>query len=259
MRLYIIGIRFLVKLHPTRYNCNKERLVKIPPLPRWDVSPQEAIGIQRGLAARVIERDTVGAVRCVAGVDVGFEGKDNQTSRAAVVVLKFPELVPVDYSIARLPVTFPYVPGLLAFREIPVILRALEKLDTAPDALIVDGHGRAHPRRLGIASHLGVLLDCVTIGCAKSILCGKANEPQNQIGAWSPLIDHGEQIGAALRTRLGTTPVYVSVGHRISLERAIDLVCKCCKGYRLPETTRYAHRVAGGETINLDSVQASLF
>lgn len=233
--------------------------MKIQPMPRWDVTPQAAMQLQRDLASRVIEQDGLSDIRWVAGIDVGFEGESNPIARAAVVVLKFPELVPVDYAIARLPVAFPYIPGLLAFREIPAVLQALEKLRAEPDVMIVDGHGRAHPRRLGIASHLGVLLDRVTIGCAKSILCGKAGEPKNQVGAQSPLIDQGEKIGAAVRTRLNTTPVYVSIGHRISLERAIEVVLKCGKGYRLPETTRYAHRVAGGEEIVIDSVQASLF
>jgi deoxyribonuclease V len=232
--------------------------MQIPTTLRWDVTPAEAIEIQRELAARVSEQDTLGNVRSVAGVDVGFEGANNQTARAAVVVLQFPELIPLDYAIARLPVTFPYVPGLLAFREIPVVLRALENLKTDPDVLVVDGQGRAHPRRLGIASHLGVLLDRAIIGCAKSILCGRAKEPPNRVGAWSLLMERGEQIGAAVRTRVGVTPVYVSVGHRVSLPRAIEIVLRCCKGYRLPETTRYAHRVAGGETLNLNSVQASL-
>ena len=232
--------------------------MQIPSSSRWDVTPAEAIEIQRELAARVSEQDTLGDVRLVAGVDVGFEGANNQTARAAVVVLQFPELVPVDYATARLPVTFPYVPGLLAFREIPVVLRALEKLKSDPDVIIVDGHGRAHPRRLGIASHLGILLDAVTIGCAKSVLCGAAAEPSDRVGAWAPLLDRAEQIGAAVRTRVGTMPVYVSIGHRVSLTRALDLVLRCCKGYRLPETTRYAHRVAGGETLKPGPVQASL-
>lgn len=232
--------------------------MRIPPSSCWDVPPAEAIQIQRELAARVSEEDTLGDVRSVAGVDVGFEGANNETARAAIVVLRFPELIPIDYAIARLPVTFPYVPGLLAFREIPAILRALANLQTDPDLLIVDGQGRAHPRRLGIASHLGILLGCVTIGCAKSLLCGVAQEPPNRVGAWSPILDRDEPIGAAVRTRVNTTPVYVSVGHRISLARAIDMVLRCCKGYRLPETTRYAHRVASGETLNLGSVQASL-
>jgi deoxyribonuclease V len=225
---------------------------------RWDLTPQEAMRLQTELAARVIEQDQLGEVRRVAGVDVGL-GENNTIARAAVVVLKFPELIPLDYAVARLPVTFPYIPGLLAFREIPVVLQALEKLRTEPDVIIVDGHGRAHPRRLGIASHLGVLLDRVTIGCAKSLLCGEAREPDNRIGAWSPLRDRGEIIGAAVRMRLNTAPVYVSIGHRISLARAIEIVCKCGKGYRLPETTRYAHRVAGGEDLKLDSMQASMF
>ena len=232
--------------------------MQIPSAARWDVTPAEAMQIQRELAVRVSEQDAPGDVRSVAGVDVGFEGANNQTARAAVVVLQLPELVPVDYATARLPVMFPYVPGLLAFREIPVVLRALEKLKSDPDVIIVDGHGRAHPRRLGIASHLGILLDAVTIGCAKSVLCGSAAEPPDRVGAWVPLLDRAEQIGAAVRTRVGTTPVYVSIGHRVSLTRALDLVLRCCKGYRLPETTRYAHRVAGGETLKLGSVQASL-
>jgi deoxyribonuclease V len=233
--------------------------MKIPTPHRWDVTPKEAMQIQRGLAGRVIERDELGEVSRVAGVDVGFEGEGSNTARAAVVVLNFPGLEPVDYAIARLPVTFPYVPGLLAFREVPVVLRALEQLQIAPDVFIVDGHGRAHPRRMGIACHLGVLLDLPAIGCAKSILCGQAEEPANRVGAWSPLVDRDEQIGAALRTRVDTTPVYVSIGHRVNLERAIELVLNCCKRYRLPETTRCAHRVAGGERIELNSAQPSLF
>jgi len=223
--------------------------VQIPSSSRWDVTPVEAMQIQRELAARVSAQDALGEVRLVAGVDVGLEGAQNQIARAAVVVLTFPELAPVDYAIARLPVTFPYIPGLLAFRELPAVLNALEKLKINPDVLIVDGQGRAHPRRLGIASHLGVWLDCATIGCAKSLLCGRAKEPANRAGAWAPLIERAETIGAAVRTRAGVTPVYVSVGHRVSLKRAIEIVLRCCKGYRLPETTRCAHRVAGGRTI----------
>ncbi|MCX7838726.1 MAG: deoxyribonuclease V [Anaerolineae bacterium] len=232
--------------------------MRIPVTANWDVSPAEAMQIQRDLATRVSETDALTTIRWVAGVDVGFEGPANETARAAVVVLQFPELIPVESAIARLPVTFPYVPGLLAFREIPVVLNAFEQIRHEPDVIIVDGHGRAHPRRLGIASHLGVLLDRVTIGCAKSILCGHAAEPPNRFGAWTPLLDGDEPIGAAVRTRVNTTPVYVSVGHRISLTRAIEIVLQCCKGYRLPETTRYAHRVASGEQIEYGMTQASL-
>ena len=209
------------------------------------------MAIQRELAARVIEHGATDHAQCIAGIDVGFEGAENRIARAAVVVLNRANLAPVDYAIARVPVTFPYIPGLLAFREIPVVLKAMEQLATTPDVLIVDGQGRAHPRRLGIAAHLGVLLDLPTIGCAKSILCGAAKEPANKRGAWSALIDYGEIIGAALRTRVGVTPVYISVGHRVSLENERDLVLCCCKNYRLPETTRWAHRVAGGTKIEI--------
>ncbi len=232
--------------------------MQVPQNIRWDVAPEEAAEIQREMSTRVIEQDQVGEISNVAGVDVGFEGKDNKTSRAAVVVLKFPELSLVEYATARMPVQFPYIPGLLAFREAPVILRALEQIETRPDVIIVDGHGRAHPRHMGIACTLGVLLEWPTIGCAKSILVGKAEEPGERVGAWTPLTYRGRVVGAALRTRVKVTPIYVSVGDRVSLERAIDVVLKCSKGYRLPETTRYAHRVAGGEKIPLSGGQMGL-
>jgi deoxyribonuclease V len=233
--------------------------VEIPPAHRWYVTPKEAMQIQRELAGRVIEQDRLPPVHFVAGVDVGFEGESNRTARAAVVVLNFPALQPVDYAIARAPVAFPYIPGLLSFRELPVVLSALEQLKIVPDVFVVDGHGRSHPRRMGIACHLGVLLDLPTIGCAKSILCGKADEPANRVGAQSPLMDGAEQIGAALRTRAGAKPVYISIGHLVSLDRAVDVVRQCCTRYRLPETTRYAHRVAGGEVIQSKSMQTNLF
>jgi deoxyribonuclease V len=226
--------------------------MKIPQTNSWDLTPQEAIQLQRELADRVVEQDRTGNVQYVAGVDVGFEGERNKIARAAVVVLRFPELVPVDYATARLPVTFPYIPGLLSFREIPVILRAFEQIKVEPDVTVADGHGRAHPRRVGFASHLGLALDRPTIGCAKSVLVGAGPEPKNVRGAWAPLVDRGEVIGAALRTRVNAKPVYVSIGHAVSLERAMELVLACCKGYRLPETTRYAHRAADGEKITLD-------
>lgn len=225
--------------------------MKIPSTHRWDLTPSEAVALQRELAGRVIERDEFGAVHYVAGVDVGFEGERNRIARAAVVVLNYPDLTPVDYAVARMPVTFPYIPGLLSFREIPVILRAFQKIRIEPDLTIADGHGRAHPRRIGFASHLGLVLDRPTIGCAKSLLVGKAEEPGNEPGAWTPLVDRDEIIGAVLRTRAKTKPVYVSTGYRVSLDGAIEWVLKCCKRYRLPETTRYAHRAAGGEKILL--------
>lgn len=215
------------------------------------MTPAEAVELQRELAAQVSDRDQVAEIRYVAGVDVGFEGERNSTARAAVVVLRFSDLVPVDEAVARMPVTFPYIPGLLSFREIPVILRAFEDIKIEPDVTIADGHGRAHPRRVGFASHLGLALDRPTIGCAKSLLVGRAKEPDDRFGAWTPLVNRGQVIGAEVRSRPHTKPIYVSVGHKVSLERAIEIVLACCKGYRLPETTRYAHRAADGEKIEL--------
>ncbi len=228
--------------------------MRIPPQPNWQMTPAQAVELQRELAGMVSDRDQVGEVRYVAGVDVGFVGNRHATARAAVVILRFADLVPVDYAVARMPVTFPYIPGLLSFREIPVILRAFEDITIEPDVTIADGHGRAHPRRVGFASHLGLALDRPTIGCAKSLLVGKAEEPPDRFGARTSLVDHGQVIGAVVRSRSHTKPIYVSVGHEVGLERAIGLVLACCKGYRLPETTRYAHRVASGEKIELDAV-----
>jgi deoxyribonuclease V len=226
--------------------------MRVPHNIRWDVTPEQAVQIQRDLAAQIVERDETGEVRHVAGVDVGVEGEGNRIARAAVVVLRYPGLSAVDYAVARMPVTFPYIPGMLSFREIPVILRACEKITTDPDVLIADGHGRAHPRRMGLACHLGLVLERPTIGCAKSLLTGRAADPGNQVGEWTRLADRGELIGAVVRTRANTKPVYVSIGHLVSLDRSIELVLSCCKGYRLPETTRLAHRAADGEKIRMD-------
>ena len=236
--------------------------MNIPQNLNWNLSPHAAIQQQTELAQRVRVTNDFGAVNFVAGVDVGLEN-ENTIARAAVVVLAFPSLEPVASSIARRPVTFPYVPGLLAYRELPVVFDALEKLEREPDLMIVDGQGRAHPRRFGIACHLGVLLDKPTIGCAKSILSGRATTPENRVGAWTPLVDKGETIGAAVRTKLNTkrvtNPVYVSIGHRVDLDTAIDFVLRCTRGYRVPETTRYAHHVAGGGTLTQNSEQGKLF
>lgn len=236
--------------------------MKIPTNVNWDLTPQEAVARQARLAQLVRAEDDFGAVGLVAGVDVGFEN-ENTVARAAVVVLEYRTLKPVASAIARRPVTFPYVPGLLAYRELPVVLDAFAQLRREPDILIVDGQGLAHPRRFGIACHLGVLLDKPSIGCAKSVLVGRAETPENRIGAWTPMIHKGETIGAALRTKLNTkrgiNPVYVSIGHRICLESALKIVLDCCRGYRVPETTRYAHMVAGGEALEVDAGQERLF
>ncbi len=207
---------------------------------------EEARAVQARLARQVLGRTTFSPadLRTVAGVDVGFQGK---RARAAIVVLSFPQLNLVEWALSETPVSFPYVPGLLAFREAPAVLKALEMLRVWPDLFIFDAHGLAHPRRLGLAAHIGVILDCPSIGCAKSRLCGRSAEPGEAAGDWAPLQVGEETIGAVLRTATGKKPVYVSIGHRIDLPTAVDLVRACTRGHRLPETTRHAHRLAGGK------------
>lgn len=210
---------------------------------RWDLSVDEARALQPKLAEKVIAQTTfdLAAVETVAGVDVGFR---HDVAHAAVVVLSYPDLKPVDKAVGREPVTFPYVPGLLTFREGPSVLHALEQLTTWPDLLIFDGQGVAHPRRIGLAAHIGVILDHPSIGCAKSRLTGTYDEPGVDAGDWTPLTDQGETIGAVVRTRAKVKPVFVSTGHRVELATAIDVVLKCTRRYRLPETTRLAHKLA---------------
>ena len=219
--------------------------MKARPLHGWDLSPREAIALQSRLRERVVRADRIGAVRHVAGVDVGFE-HEGRITRAAVAVLDYPGLALVEQSVVRVPTRFPYVPGLLSFREAPAVLAAFERLRTAPDLILYDGQGIAHPRRFGIASHVGVLIDCPSIGVAKTRLIGEHRMPANRHGAWAPLRDASETIGAVLRTRAGVKPLYVSIGHRVSLRTAIRWTLACTTRYRLPETTRQAHRLASG-------------
>ena len=187
--------------------------------------------------------DELGRVASIAGVDVGFED-GGRTTRAAVAVLAYPDLRLRERAIARCPTRFPYVPGLLSFREIPATLAALEQLDGLPDLLLCDGQGFAHPRRFGIACHLGVLTGIPSVGVAKSRLIGEHPEPPPEKGGWVELTDQGKCIGAVVRTRSRVRPLYVSVGHKICLESAIAYVLACTRRYRLPETTRHAHRLA---------------
>jgi deoxyribonuclease V len=207
----------------------------------WNVTPQEAQAIQNRLRAEVrVEPLDVGALRMVAGEDISFD-KGSDIVFAGVVVLRLPTMELVEKAGVRTTAVFPYIPGLLSFRETPPILEAWEKLDTRPDALICDGQGLAHPRRFGIACHIGLLLDLPTVGCAKSILTGRHGPVGEAPGDWAPLTDRGEVIGAALRTRAGASPVYVSVGHRCDLPSAIALVRRCAGPTRVPETTRQTH------------------
>ncbi len=229
--------------HSFRQNL---RRMRIKHLHSWQVTPSEAVEIQRQLRGQVSPHNNLGDVHTVAGVDMGIKGK---TARAVVVVLSYPALEPVVQSLVECPVGFKYIPGLLSFREAPPVLAAFEKLSVEPDLVIVDGQGIAHPRRMGIASHLGLFLDRPTIGCAKSRLCGRYKEPGEKRGSFSYLYDHGEIIGAALRTKDKTKVVYVSPGHKIDLKMSIHYVLSCCRGYRLPQPIRFAHQAAGGTTL----------
>ncbi|MEA5597711.1 deoxyribonuclease V [Rivularia sp. UHCC 0363] len=210
----------------------------------WDLTTSEAKIIQEELQKEVITEDRfTEPVKYVAGVDMGFEA-DGTISRAAVAVLSFPDLHLQEQSIAKRATTFPYIPGFLSFREIPAVLDALQQINTIPDIILCDGQGIAHPRRMGIASHLGVILDMPTIGVAKSWLIGKYEEVPQTKGSWQPLIHKDETIGAVLRTRANVKPLYISSGHRISLPTAINYVLRCTPKYRLPETTRIADKLA---------------
>lgn len=211
-------------------------------LHNWQLSPKEAIALQRKLAARIrLEPLGKREIRLIAGVDVSCMRGDPTLTAGVVVWDKTTGMV-VDTSSAQAAETFPYVPGLLSFREIPILEAAVRGLSTVPDCWFVDGQGIAHPRRLGIAAHLGLLLDMPTIGVAKSRLCGEFDEPGPLPGDRSPITDRGEHIGYALRTKAGSNPLIISPGHRVGLEEVCELVLACCRGYRLPEPTRLAHQ-----------------
>ena len=217
----------------------------------WNVSPAEARAIQADLAGRVELRDaiTLDQIETVAGIDNTYLTFDGQALACAVVVmLTFPQLDEVEMRVAWRPVTFPYVPGLLSFREGPAVLAACAELENNPDLLLFDGQGYAHPRRLGLASHLGILLDRPSIGCAKSRLVGSYEEPEREFGAWTPLLVGGDVVGAAVRTRPRHKPLFVSPGHRVTVDTAVEITLACCRnGNFLPEPTRLAHEIVTRE------------
>ena len=211
---------------------------------RWNVTPREAVRLQLAWRERVESDDRFGPLQYVAGADMAFDPETN-LAFAGVIVYRLPELEEVERRMARRKLRFPYVPGLLSFRESPVLLAAFARLRIQPDVILVDGHGLAHPRRFGIACHLGLLLDTPTIGCAKSNLVGEAAEPGARAGSTSPLIDKGETVGVALRTRDQVRPIYVTIGHRVSLESAVRIVGQCTDGFRIPKPTREADHWVG--------------
>jgi deoxyribonuclease V len=219
--------------------------VKVKRLHSWQLSVAQAQDLQRRLAGQVLKQGEVTNPQFIAGADISTQ-RGQEMATAAVVVLNYPELRLVETRIIEDRLGFPYIPGLLSFRESPLILTACEQLTITPDLILVDGQGLAHPRRFGIASHLGLLLDTPTIGCAKSRLCGTHRTPEVETGSYADIIDKGEVIGVALRTRPGTSPVYVSIGHKVDLATAIRWVLNCYRGYRIPEPLRLAHLAAGG-------------
>lgn len=213
------------------------------PLHPWNVDPKEAVRLQESLRERLALKWDGREVRTVGGVDVSYRGG---RAFAVIVVMRFPEMVPVAQGTAAVPLSFPYIPGLFAFREGPAALAAWEALALKPDLLLFDGQGSAHPRGFGLAAHMGLWLEVPAVGAAKTRLYGVHGEVGPKAGDWAPLRDERDPeriIGAALRTRAGTKPLYVSPGHRVDLERAVDFVLSCCRGFRIPEPLRLAHRL----------------
>jgi deoxyribonuclease V len=223
-------------------------------MPRFSIpdyaglSVQEAVALQQRLRQQVVCDDRFEAVHCVAGVDVSVE-RQGDLGHAAVVVLHLLDMQVEEQVVVSAPVRFPYVPGLLGFREVPIVLEALNRLQRLPDVLLCDGQGTAHPRRFGLACHLGLLADIPSIGVAKSRLCGHHAPVADERGAWVPLYDGAEVIGAVLRTRERANPLFVSPGHLIDVAHAVSFVMQCVRGYRLPEPTRWAHKFAAGEAL----------
>jgi deoxyribonuclease V len=226
-------------------NADYNETMRIQRLHSWNVNVQDALEIQRRMAVRILQSEGNSSPHLIAGLDVSVN--KNNEALAAVVVLNYPELMVVETAIASGKVNFPYIPGLLSFREVPLTLEACEKLTSIPDLVMVDGQGIAHPRRIGLASHLGLFLNTPTIGCAKSPLFGKSQEPGIMQGNIENIIDNQEDIiGAVVRTKSAVKPLYISIGHKINLASAIYWVLQCCRGYRLPEPTRLAHLASQG-------------
>lgn len=217
-------------------------MAKFKQLHDWTLAPREAVELQKQLRADVRVAPLAHSIKTIAGADISFN-KFSRTVYAGLVVLALPSLDVIEEVCVVSETSFPYVPGLLSFREAPSVLEAWAKLKTEPDAVMFDGHGIAHPRRVGIASHVGLIIGRPTLGCAKSVLVGKYEEPERERGAWTEMIDKGETIGAALRTKTNVQPIFVSVGHMIDLAGAINLTLQCDGGYRQPEPTRRAHHL----------------
>ncbi len=256
MTLRIKSLSGLTRIDRQRFWCIIDLMtVK---LHTWDLTPEEAVRVQASLRQRLVLAWDDRSITMIGGVDVSIKP---EIARAAIVVIRYPELTPVEAVIADAPLIFPYIPGLLSFREGPAVLLAWSKLQNKPDLLMFDGQGIAHPRGIGIASQMGLWLERPTIGVAKSRLYGRHAEVGPQRGDRADLLDKsGNIIGTVLRTREKTNPLYISPGHLIDVKHATQFVLDCCTGYRLPEPTRWAHKVAGGEKLPIkDDNQPSLF
>jgi len=214
--------------------------MRIPDLHPWNASPREAIGIQNQLREKLVFRPPKKPLRLIAAADVSYDSGDG-INFGAFLLFRFPDLTLLEKVWAVEKISFPYIPGLLTFREAPVLLKAFSHLSQKPDLILLDGQGIAHPRSMGIAAHLGVLLNLPAIGCAKSRLCGRYEEPGSKKGCTTPLQDKGKTIGAAVRTRTGIKPVFVSPGHKMDLATSTRVVLALCRTYRIPEPLRKAH------------------
>lgn len=212
----------------------------------WSVTPAQAIRIQRNLTGRVVRRGCVKRLRLAAGADLAFS-QDKDECIAGVVVWDVQAEKVVEQQVARRKLRFPYVPGLLSFREAPAILAALRKIQCEPDVFLFDGQGYAHPRRFGLACHVGLLIDRPSLGCAKSLLIGRCKSLSQRRGSTTPMLDQGERIGMVVRTRQSVRPIYVSTGHLLSLDAAVEITLRCCTRYRLPEPTRLADQLVARE------------
>ena len=230
-------------------------LMDVKRLHDWNVTPYQAIQIQRDLADKVSVKAFRGDINFIAGVDCAFYD-DGKKIISCAVLLEYPDLRLIEYKLAHQTVTFPYIPGLLSFREAPCCLEALSNLSVEPSVLVVDGQGIAHPRGLGLACHIGLLIDAAVIGCAKSRLCGQYEEPGLEKGDFSYIYSRqGDEIGVALRTRKNVKPVFVSVGNNCSMEEAREIVLRSCLKYRLPEPTRLADRLVGKNKKNIENIR----
>jgi len=213
--------------------------MKLRNLHKWEVPIEEAKSIQRELAGKIYLQNQFSEIGLIAGTDMSID-EETMEGIAGVVIFTFPGLEIVERKYARRKITYPYIPGLLSFREAPILLSAFEKIEHEPDLVIFDGQGIAHPRRLGIASHMGIILDKPAIGCAKSLLCGEYIEPAKKMGSISSLFDGDKTIGVTLRSRDNVHPIFISPGHKIDLDTSLKIILACCDGYRIPKPTRIA-------------------